>query len=698
MADNNNTLKRPFAHSAPYDIFSSSLSVVDGIPRYTAKRRSRSRSRSSSRTDPPRTDDPRPVPSPNSCPSFMSTLGGGSGSRCAQSEAQGDSSLGTRTIAMGPPSRLAPMKYAIEHSHSHFPSPVHFPREYFSIASESTDSSPTTTSSTFDSPIIVEPSPSSSPESPTSIPPLPTLRTRADMYARPRSSEDSVPSTKEDAPKKARNLKNLSLRLPPPNQSRPAMCTAPIRESPQQVSRRRPPNLTIKTPGLDRSFSTGGLPVVPPTPSARPSLRHFESSPSLQTAFSSPPVTAIPSLTQNRRNSQPTCIRSKFHASQPLQVLGEEEDVPVSRESAQAKEKGYPDGPILIYDSGLYLYAEPNCEEASQFDCVFNVAKEVLNPYKDNARDDKQTTVMSVWKTAMSDSIPQLTPCTASSDATFRTAVEYIPADTDSQPEYIHVPWDHNSEILDDLYTLCEMIDDRISNGKKVLIHCQLGVSRSASLVIAYGLYKNPDLDFNTVYGIVKGRSSWVGPNMSLIYQLTDFRSRMSQGGPTRSPPEEWFRQTSTSNTPFTSPAKPEPIPQLSDLLSPSTHTFAVPRPATSSGQRRGLSPRPLPLREKYPTIHAFQPPTPHTDAMSIYPQQQSNHTNNPPTPSLFSPKAVPYTRTSLNAGDLAIHQRTSIDGPSRPAAFSLPGLTADPRSPQQKREPVIMRNIDEFL
>ena len=765
MADSNH-LKRPFAqvaaehklshsHSALYEIHSS-LSVESltntTSARLTAAKR---RSRSLSRTDIRRQAGLRSLSSSDSFPSFMSTLGV---SRTSQNEGRGEASLGTKTIvSMGPPSKVvmnatrtrasshtsrpfAPGAHSdMDHSqypgHGHVPypsGPIHFPREYVSVASESTDSSPTTTSSTFDSPIIVEPSPSSSPESPTSIPPLPTIKPTSyavsgDMHTRPPSADAFLPSIKSEAPKKGRNLKNLSLRLPPPNQSRPALCTAPIRELPQQIgapvpvprtARRRPTNLTIQTPGLDRSFSTGVLSVVPPTPSTRPSLRHFESSPSLQTVFSSPPDTAVPAQVKERRNSShDTYIRSKFVSNPPLQALGEEEDDPVSRESAKANEKGYPDGPILIYDSGLYLYAEPNREEASNFDCVFNVAKEVTNPFKGMPKNDKQTTVMSVWKTAMSDSGPQtagMTPRTARSDATFKTAVEFVTDESpatpraEKQPEYIHVPWDHNSEILDDLYTLCEMIDERISKGKKVLIHCQLGVSRSASLVIAYGLYKNPALDFNSVYGIVKGRSSWVGPNMSLIYQLTDFRSRVTQGGPTKQPPEEWFKEMSettstTSNGSLAAPeiTKPDPDPAR---LAPSgiRDTFAIPRRATSGGMRRGVSPRPLPLREKYPTIHAFQP-TP-TNAATLYPQQgSSSHTNDipPSTPSLFSPKASeflePRTRTSLAAGDLAIHHRISIDGASHPAP-AQPTLVADPRSPQQKREPFIMRNIDEFL
>ena len=759
MADSNH-LKRPFAqvasdhklphpHSVLYEIHSS-LSVetsTSSSPSTAAKRRSRSLSR----TDIRRQAGLRSLPSSDSFPSFMSALGV---SRRSHNEAQGDSSLGTKAIvSMGPPSSVvmnttrtraashtrpfAPVTHPEKehslypgHGHVSYPSgPIHYPREYVSVASESTDSSPTTTSSTFDSPIIVDPSPSSSPESPTSLPPLASIKPSSyavsgDMHTRPPSADAFMSSIRSEAPKKGRNLKNLSLRLPPPNQSCPTLCTAPIRE-PQQIgapvpvprtSRRRPTNLTIQTPGLDRSFSTGILSVVPPTPSTRPSLRRFESSPSLQTAFS-PPDTAVPSQVKERRNSShDTYVRSKFVSNQPLQALGEEDDSPVSRESAKANEKGYPDGPILIYDSGLYLYAEPNREEASNFDCVFNVAKEVANPFKGVPKNDKQTTVMSVWKTAI-DSGPGTTPCTARSDATFKTAVEFVSDESpttpraDKQPEYIHVPWDHNSEILDDLYTLCEMIDERISKGKKVLIHCQLGVSRSASLVIAYGLYKNPHLDFNSVYSIVKGRSSWVGPNMSLIYQLTDFRSRVKQGGPTKPPPEEWFKEMSETDSttgPLAAPeSKPDPA-LLANLLSPSAmrDTFAIPRPATSGGTRRGVSPRPLPLREKYPTIHAFQP-TSRPSAMSLYPQESSSHTDldtndiPPPTPAIFSPKATEFlearTRTSLTAGDLAFHHRISIDGAAHPAP-AQPSLMADPRSPQQQREPFIMRNIDEFL
>jgi len=446
----------------------------------------------------------------------------------------------------------------------------------------------------------------------------------------------------------------------------------------------------------------------------------------------------------------PAASQHVFASRDKLQDLKEEDDCPASRESQKGSERGYPDGPIRVYDSGLYLYMEPSREEASKFDVVFNVAKEVANPFKRSV--EKNDTVMAVWKSTFPppNQTPTAEPATAMSERSFKSAFEFLPAESESpttpkpetsEPEYIHVPWDHNSEILEDLYPLCEMIDGRISKGKRVLVHCQLGVSRSASLVIAYGLYKNPDLDFNAMYGIVKGRSCWVGPNMSLIYQLTDFRSRVRNGGPSRAPLAEWFtedreRKNVPSEPKTAEPPKPHslsplsPLPQSIDahlarsdnlqfgppvsqfgtvnghplMLSTAASSPPFNRMASSGVLRQGLLWRPLPLREKYQTIHALRrPPRYDTNQAShrmLYRpplQTDLNMRDAANTPPLLSPRAaefcaVPFSRTM--AGDLAFHD--SMDSPSSLLVRSS-GLN-DPRSPPQRRDPLIMRNIDEFL
>lgn len=84
------------------------------------------------------------------------------------------------------------------------------------------------------------------------------------------------------------------------------------------------------------------------------------------------------------------------------------------------------------------------------------------------------------------------------------------------------MPWDHNSSLSQDLPGIVDYILERSAQDKKVLVHCQCGVSRSATLVIAL-VMKKLGLGTHEAYAYVKGRSPWIGPNMSLIYQLTDY-------------------------------------------------------------------------------------------------------------------------------------------------------------------------------
>lgn len=192
------------------------------------------------------------------------------------------------------------------------------------------------------------------------------------------------------------------------------------------------------------------------------------------------------------------------------------------------KTPGYPDGPICIYPDNVFLYLEPTADEASRFDVVINVAREVNNPFE--VRKAAQEAKL------MESPIPD----TAVSTASFATAFEYPPDDSPTDtpttpkagsfnmPEYIHIPWDHNTDIAPDLMELCEIIDNRSKAGKKVLIHCQQGASRSASLIIAYGLYQRPELTVNDAYYAAQARSRWISPNMKLMYSLQDFQKDVS--------------------------------------------------------------------------------------------------------------------------------------------------------------------------
>lgn len=647
-----------------------------------------------------------------------------------------------------------------------------------SMTSASTESSPTTTISPFDSPSTGDISPSSSPESPSAMPlsypkftpPVRSLEV-ASRPAMPTDSSKLLPAPNNRRPespgRRARNLKNLSLRMPPPSQSRPPIATASVVETtskhhlsappspiqiPPKSTRRRPANLTIRTPGLDKSFSTNVSEMVPPTPLGRQSLRHTESSPSLA-SISSPSFAPRGGMQLPRPMShhgpRPLSGTSSEDAASPLTTmpddgssfsrrvlhgLEEEDDHLDSRESTRKTSRGYPDGPIRIYDSGVFLYLEPTAEEVAQFDVVVNVAKEVANPF--DTEKKRNDTVMSTWRNASmaSNRFSSGDPQTAASEISFKSAFEYQPSESGSatptastptstsasKPEYIHVGWDHNSEILDDLLPLCELIDDRISQGKKVLVHCQLGASRSASLVIAYGLYKNRHMDFNSVYEMVKGRSQWVGPNMSLIYQLTDFRSRLMRGSPSRPAPREWFvqggRRSSEPQVPRAERAGPEessrPLfrglsqaPSMSCLSIPSSNTA---RPKTSdNGNRspkRSLSPRPLPFRTKFQSVEpaSGRPRGLPRSVSSCDPLVQTHvFVRDVPDPGagLFSPRTTGFLAPPLPPPSRGID--SIAEAPSTvqaPSAVQYANQTADPRSPPAGGERLIMRNIDEFL
>lgn len=217
--------------------------------------------------------------------------------------------------------------------------------------------------------------------------------------------------------------------------------------------------------------------------------------------------------------------------------------------SQEVKSPAYPEGPVCIYDPYVFLYLEPNEKEASTFDVVLNVAREVQNPFTTAEKalelQEKGATpqIMSeLHEPKPSDQhIPE--PRTAVSDKSFRSAFETLPtivcAASPTTPkavkpdvEYIHMPWDHNTNIVEDMLKLCELIEDRVRQGKRILIHCQCGVSRSASLVVAYGLYNNPELSVQDAYDAVKKRSRWIGPNMNLIYQLSEFRNKLPRTSP----------------------------------------------------------------------------------------------------------------------------------------------------------------------
>lgn len=640
-----------------------------------------------------------------------------------------------------------------------------------SITSNSTESSPTTTVSTFDSPLLadVPGSPSSSPESASSAappksfksPPRPIeIHTSASMEQQSRYPLHRMPSSplpqaatpliSEEA---RRNVKNLTLDMNVTPLSGPAHSsdfdnsahpfsapTSPLKDG-LKPGRRKPTNLTIRTPGFSE-LTFGKIPsLIPPTPGQR--LSQPLSSPCLS-SLASPTAgplggmrLALPTGFVKHGKQESDSSNSGSSIGGNLPSLREEEYQPPK--SQEAPERGYTNGPVLIYDSGVYLYLEPTAEEASKFDTVINVAKEIKDPFENAIA--QHDTVMSVWRNNAADrrNVPE--PQTAMSEKSFKSAFEWPVSTSPStptassghstsmtqpkKPEYLHVKWDHNSEILVDLYPLCRLIDDRVATGKKVLIHCQLGVSRSASLIIAYGLFKGFKQDFHSMYMAVKQRSQWVGPNMSLIYQLTEFRSRCARGDYAnggRAPNAHWFvNNAEDSKTPTAEPA--QPISQIATLNKQSVMRNTVlpqerppvrlnkdlpPVPSYSKEERiirplqgpprsssiqqpvpfqpfvsptlpKRAASRPLPLRVKSDISRQMNiPPHRPTVLPGITLAQPGSlmdlaRQDVPSSPSLFSPRAAEFSATPFGittAGDLV----SSTPKRMRPPPGAFPG------------------------
>ena len=419
---------------------------------------------------------------------------------------------------------------------------------------------------------------------------------------------------------------------------------------------------------------------MPPTPTTdRQFLRHAESSPSLTSCFSPSRDTNDGMLRPVTHNGAPSCNGRVLHG------LDEDDYHLDSRESMRMNDRGYPDGPIQIYDSGVFLYLEPTADEASKFDVVMNVAKEIPNPFTHTRPGEGVD--MGAWRGAFTCSSTQ---------------------QPSEGPEYLHVGWDHNSEILDDLQPLCDLIDSRVSQGKKVLVHCQLGVSRSASLVIAYGLYKNRDMDFNTMYSIVKDRSCWVGPNMSLIYQLTEFRSRLQRME--NAAPSPAAEQSDKSSMRSSEPQTPSQQPEVSTpevSTRPSSQDWSTKNRlaignnnlVTPAGKRR-LPPRPLSFRGGFHSVDSLRgafgvhPGSRRTGYGGFSPaKRQLVLRSMPARTSLFSPRTLEFTALPFSrpiVGDL--------EGTVNPKCVERGEDTADPRSPPQGTGRVITRNIDEVL
>ncbi|KAK7064465.1 dual specificity catalytic domain-containing protein [Favolaschia claudopus] len=191
----------------------------------------------------------------------------------------------------------------------------------------------------------------------------------------------------------------------------------------------------------------------------------------------------------------------------------------------------YVDGPIQIIP-GIWLGSEDNVKDWAGLlergiKSVLNVAKEVISPF-----DSASSQALRGFS-----STPNLNSMPKSTDDT------YYPADlARGRPGmyYRKLQWSHGQQDLVErgFPEAMTFTDAALERGDGVLIHCQCGISRSATLVIALVMRAAAERSPNVpseiwalrgmqgAYTFVKEKSKWVGPNMSLIYQLLEYEKK----------------------------------------------------------------------------------------------------------------------------------------------------------------------------
>ena len=77
--------------------------------------------------------------------------------------------------------------------------------------------------------------------------------------------------------------------------------------------------------------------------------------------------------------------------------------------------------------------------------------------------------------------------------------------------------------------------DEARAEDGKILVHCQAGVSRSATITIAY-ILKHSKMTVMEAYRYVKSKRVIIAPNFNFMGQLMEFEQCLNQGQVQRQP------------------------------------------------------------------------------------------------------------------------------------------------------------------
>ncbi|CEP08542.1 hypothetical protein [Parasitella parasitica] len=225
-------------------------------------------------------------------------------------------------------------------------------------------------------------------------------------------------------------------------------------------------------------------------------------------------------LANRRRNNKnlslcltPESSSQLLHVSQLQQPKQQQDDV-----------NAYSSGPAKIMPF-LYLGSEKNTLDLDNLrqlnvQAILNVAAEVNNPYEYMFQPMDDILPPSV--------VPSPSLSKASSVSSTASSIQTI-LDSPQQHQYIayqKLPWQHNQDNLPaELMKAIDIIDRARNAGQTILVHCQCGVARSASVIIAY-VMKTYNMPMQDAYNHVKKLAPPISPNLGLLFQLREFEQK----------------------------------------------------------------------------------------------------------------------------------------------------------------------------
>ncbi|KAK9479912.1 protein-tyrosine phosphatase-like protein [Lipomyces japonicus] len=114
----------------------------------------------------------------------------------------------------------------------------------------------------------------------------------------------------------------------------------------------------------------------------------------------------------------------------------------------------------------------------------------------------------------------------------------------------IHVDDEHDEDILQYFSEAIEFIEEAVSNGGSVLVHCVAGISRSATVVIAYVMWKHK-VSFEDALATVKSGREIANPNDSFVEQLQIFQADGFQVDKTNPAYHRWLLKKEAEQSSF---------------------------------------------------------------------------------------------------------------------------------------------------